>query len=137
MPFPPSTFRPWPLRPRLARSLRHLARAVDRRWPDRQDASDGWIGDVQHTYRLSDHNPDARGVVRALDVTTTGLDWDALLPALLRHPSVDYFIHHGMLWSHRTGFRPVPYRGPNPHVSHVHVSILDGRPAARSRRRWF
>ena len=88
MPFPPSTFRPWPLRPRLARSLRRLARATDRRWPDRQDASDGWIGDVQHTYRQSDHNPDERGIVRALDITTGGVEWPVLRAALQQHPKI-------------------------------------------------
>jgi hypothetical protein len=45
-----------------------LRSQVNRRWPDRDKASDGWIGDRAHSARTSDHNPDARGWVHALDI---------------------------------------------------------------------
>ena len=45
-----------------------LRSQVNRRWPDRDKASDGWIGDRAHSARISDHNPDARGWVHALDI---------------------------------------------------------------------
>jgi hypothetical protein len=45
-----------------------LRSQVNRRWPDRDKASDGWIGDRAHSARVSDHNPDARGWVHALDI---------------------------------------------------------------------
>jgi hypothetical protein len=45
-----------------------LRSQVNRRWPDRDKASDGWIGDRAHGARISDHNPDARGWVHALDI---------------------------------------------------------------------
>jgi hypothetical protein len=41
---------------------------VNKKWPKRDKASDGWIGDPAHAARLSDHNPDSRGWVHALDI---------------------------------------------------------------------
>ena len=43
---------------------------VNKRFPKRDKASDGWIGDAQHAARgdQSDHNPDANGWVHAIDI---------------------------------------------------------------------
>ena len=42
---------------------------INRRWPNRQKDSDGWIGDEAHSLRISDHNPSGVGqIVRAIDV---------------------------------------------------------------------
>jgi hypothetical protein len=41
---------------------------VNKHWPKRDKRSDGWIGDKAHAGRQSDHNPDARGLVHALDI---------------------------------------------------------------------
>jgi hypothetical protein len=54
--------------PRLVAAGVVLRSQVNRRWPDRDKASDGWIGDRAHSARVSDHNPDARGWVHALDI---------------------------------------------------------------------
>lgn len=41
---------------------------IDDRWPKRDKASDGILGDSDHASRISDHNPDGRGYVHALDI---------------------------------------------------------------------
>lgn len=62
-------------RPRLCAAGVQLRKQVDLRWPKRDRASDGWIGDKAHQARISDHNPAPGGWVRALD-----LDADLLGP---------------------------------------------------------
>ena len=41
---------------------------VDNRWPKRDKRTDGIIGDAAHQARQSDHNPDSKGAVHALDL---------------------------------------------------------------------
>jgi hypothetical protein len=41
---------------------------VNTRFPKRDKASDGWIGDAAHQDRESDHNPDKDGWVHAIDI---------------------------------------------------------------------
>ncbi|MGI9135462.1 MAG: hypothetical protein ACR2JS_00140 [Candidatus Nanopelagicales bacterium] len=45
-----------------------LRNQINKRWPKRDKASDGWIGDKAHAARQSDHNADSRGIVHALDI---------------------------------------------------------------------
>jgi len=47
-----------------------LRNQIDRRWPKRDKASDGWIGDAAHLARgsASDHTPNKAGVVHAIDI---------------------------------------------------------------------
>src|SRR5512133_1794521 len=56
-------------RQRVAKSLRTLYEQINALAPHRNTRDDGTIGDARHRARKSDHNPDARGIVRALDVT--------------------------------------------------------------------
>jgi hypothetical protein len=41
---------------------------VNKRWPNRDKATDGWLGDLAHQARPSDHNADKNGWVHALDI---------------------------------------------------------------------
>jgi hypothetical protein len=45
-----------------------LRKQIDDRWPKRDKRSDGIVGDSAHSARKSDHNPDSRGYVHALDI---------------------------------------------------------------------
>jgi hypothetical protein len=45
-----------------------LQAQVNKRWPNRDKASDGVKGDSAHASRISDHNPDGRGLVHAVDI---------------------------------------------------------------------
>lgn len=127
---------PW----RLARSLESLRTQVNQAHPGRNKASDGTIGDAAHARTVSDHNPDAAGIVRALDLThdTTGkasdsLNARALADALVasHDPRISYVISDGRIASsYRKGTRAPwtwgKYTGADPHTSHVHVSVVAG-----------
>lgn len=123
----------------LAPSLSTLRDEVDARWPHRDKASDGWLGDQSHATRYSDHNPadpDPPGWVHALDIDATNSDGmgsgvvgDEVLKALLSlvksgksHP-VNYIIYKGRIYSRSYGFSSRSYTGSNQHYSHIHISI--------------
>lgn len=125
-----------PQTPRLALSLRHLVRQVSERWPDRDTHADGWIGDAAHAARTSDHNPDSRGIVHAVDLTAAGHAGWLLVTAAILHPATAYVIYRGTIWSRTHDFEGRAYTGPNDHTDHVHVSILHTRAAETTRRRW-
>lgn len=95
--------------------------------PNRSKASDGTIGDKAHRNRVSDHNPDRRGVVHAADLThdpAHGMDahgWAKWL-ADRRDPRVKYIISNRRIWE--PGYGWAGYGGSNPHDKHVHVSVI-------------
>jgi len=55
--------------PKLCKAGQQLRLQIDDSYPDRDRTSDGWIGDTRHSARPSDHNPDAKGIVRAIHTT--------------------------------------------------------------------
>lgn len=121
----------------LAPSLAKLRDEVNASWPGRSKASDGWIGDRAHRNRKSDHNPNSRGSVNALDVTVKGIDKSALIAAAKRHPSVQYIISDRKIMNRDIGnFRARNYSGSNPHTAHVHISIKQNRAAEQDTRSW-
>jgi len=54
--------------PKLSKAAVQLREQFDDSYPDRDRTSDGWIGDTRHGARKSDHNPDVKGWVRAIDI---------------------------------------------------------------------
>ena len=132
----------------LAASLVALGNEVNKRWPRRDDNSDGAIGDASHQARVSDHNPDwsAGGVVRAIDLDKDGIDVPELLAALTRDPRIEYVIwNRRMMRSYAKTigsktYKPwewAPYDGDDPHTGHVHVSIKHTRAAETYTSAWF
>ncbi len=121
----------------LAPSLSGLRSEVNGRWPHRDRTSDGWIGDAAHSARESDHNPDERGMVHAIDLDKDGLDLERLLRAVIGDPRAWYVIHNRTIWSRTYGWAPRPYTGTNPHTGHVHVSIRYDVTSEQDTRSWF
>jgi hypothetical protein len=132
---------------RVANSLEVLLAELNAAAPHRSKVSDGSIGDPAHAARLSDHNPNAAGVVRARDFThdpNGGLDCHDLaqgLTALIgAHPAMGsgaYVIWRSHIFSadRRTeGWRI--YTGTNPHDKHLHLSVATAASGYDSTARW-
>jgi hypothetical protein len=118
---------------RVARSLLTLRDQIDRRFPSRNRASDGYIGDANHQNTTSDHNPwYGPGIVTAADWTHdpgVGFDIDAFTDQLAESHDyrIKYIIANGWILDSRPQFNPwqwVKYSGSNPHTSHVHLSVM-------------
>lgn len=120
----------------LAPSLNVLRDEIDAAYPHRQKKMDGTIGDAAHAARDSDHNPNARGSVNALDVDEIGIDAWALVACAILDDRTNYVIYEGKIWQRKHGFKPRPYTGPNAHKRHVHISILQTRQAEQDVRPW-
>lgn len=113
--------------PTLAPSLNNLFDECNRRWPHRDHRTDGWIGDAAHQARQSDHNPDSRGIVHAIDIDKDGMDPNLVvsMAARMDRPTA-YVIYNRWIYSRSRDFDPRPYNGTNPHTDHIHVSIQYG-----------
>jgi hypothetical protein len=100
--------------------------------PNRDKASDGWIGDARHAASVSDHNPDANGDVHAIDVDvdlkTPGLSMEKVVQFLLarcrsgQERRLKYVIYNRRIWAASGDWRTQDYRGVNPHDHHAHFS---------------
>lgn len=113
---------------RLAKSLTMLRAQADALAPKRSKISDGTIGDAAHSSRASDHNPNGKGVVCAIDIThdpRNGLDANALAETLRgsKDPRMKYIIWNRRIWNPSVSPAWRPYKGANPHDKHVHVSV--------------
>ncbi len=115
-----------PNRPAPAPCLLLLRSQVDARWPGRLKASDGIMGDASHLLRRSDHN-----VGNAIDLTHSPghLDAGVLAEEFRRQMSrnaggrITYIIYRRQITSSLSHWKWVKYSRPNPHISHVHISI--------------
>ena len=113
---------------RLANSLIQLRKQVNEAFPARDKSSDGSIGDAAHSQRASDHNPNAAGVVTAIDVDrdlNDGHDGRELVSALVaaKDPRVIYIIFERQITMPGDITRWRPYTGQNAHNHHIHISV--------------
>jgi hypothetical protein len=129
----------------LAPSLVAARAEANRIAPRRGKASDGWIGDPAHAARNSDHNPGARNLVHALDLTHDppgGFDAHAHAERLrvAQDRRVKYLISRGRIagpGASGGGWHWRRYTGPNPHDRHVHISIHSTVAAETDTRPWW
>jgi hypothetical protein len=124
-----------------------LVAAVNKRWPKRDKASDGTIGDAAHATRVSDHNPwmvvAGVGVVRARDIDKDGIDaaWLAEQLRKLGAAGDPRLTGGGYVIFNRRITSPDfshwnEYTGSNPHTGHVHVSFSRNRAGFDSAAGW-
>jgi hypothetical protein len=120
--------------PKLCKAGQQLRLQVDDHYMSRDKSSDGWLGDYRHSSRPSDHNPDASGIVRAIDIDRdlVGRSKPDLMPDLADQirlaaragdKRISYVIFNGKYCSAKTLWRWRTYRGINPHTKHCHVSF--------------
>lgn len=132
---------------RPAPVLAVLRSEVDVGWPNRSTESDGFLGDELHKARHSDHNPDQDGYVRAWDVTEDAHAGPPLplLAAFLRDVGRTgsqrlalggYVIFDRKIASERTEWDWIRYRGEDPHVTHLHLSVSRFPPFYKIGRPW-
>jgi hypothetical protein len=114
---------------RLAKSLTQLRNQINAQWPNRSKKDDGTIGDARHSASVSDHNPNSRGVVTAMDIThapKSGPSASVLAERLrkTRDVRIKYIISNRRIASSLVSpWQWRPYRGSNPHSQHVHISV--------------
>jgi hypothetical protein len=113
---------------------------LNARFPNRDKQSDGWIGDSAHSARKSDHNPDKRGWVHAIDIDENfghgkwrnGRNAQALADQILAYarsglPGADrvkYVVYENAIASGTYKATWFKWRKGNwGHEAHVHVSF--------------
>ena len=122
------------MKPVLCKAGQQLREQFDDSYPDRDRTSDGWIGDTRHQARPSDHNPDAAGIVRAIDVDRdlNGVPKPDIMPDLADQirlcakrgdKRIAYVIFGGKIASSKKGWAWRPYDGANQHNHHCHISF--------------
>lgn len=125
----------------LSASGKTLFAQVNKRFPNRDTASDGWVGDTSHAATVSDHNPcwtcsgDRYGVVRAVDIDANLTRKDPEAARKLANQLVklakdgkdgdrlSYVIFNRQIASSTYGWGWRPYSGANTHEHHIHVSF--------------
>lgn len=124
----------------LAPCLREYINEANTLAPNRSKSSDGTVGDTAHQSRPSDHNPDARGIVHAVDLTHDPTDgWDAHARVeelrVKKDVRIKYVISNDRIFtSYQVGSRDPwewgPYNPNNPHrnrhIKHAHLSVKSG-----------
>lgn len=121
----------------LAPALRNLFKEIDTRWPRRARDVDGWYRQWYPGARPSDHHPDSRGIVHAIDITSAGILPGTVLALTAREAvPVAYVIWNRRIYSRIRRFSGIAYTGPHPHTNHLHVSLLYGTANENWSGRW-
>ncbi len=130
------------MKPKLCAAGVQLRDQLDTWFPDRcTKTPEAWLGDSRHSSRKSDHNPDANGWVRAIDINSRLESSDSLAPYLADQiriaaksdSRISYVIYNGRICSKILNWRWRKYKGINPHKKHIHISFTkkgdtDARP---------
>ena len=129
------------MKPWLCAAGTQLREQIDTWYADRRSTSDGWLGDARHSARKSDHNPDADGCVRAIDVdsrlgASEGISIylaDQIRLCAKTDKRISYVIHNSRIASSKKGWAWREYKGFNKHEHHMHISFTklgdqDARP---------
>jgi peptidoglycan hydrolase-like protein with peptidoglycan-binding domain len=125
-------------------NLEELRDQMNKRFPKRDKASDGSIGDTSHKASSSSHNPDKTGnpehrdgdskdEVRARDFDADlkdagGVTMEMVVQHLVklaragRLPHLRYIIFNKRIWHKSDGFKTRSYTGKNLHTQHMHVN---------------
>ena len=119
------------MKPYLSKAANTLRDQVNDTFVDRSRKADGWIGDLKHQSRKSDHNPRPSGEVCAIDIDAGLSNEQGISHALAdqlrltakKDKRISYIIHAGKICSGKSLWRWVKYRGINPHHKHIHVSF--------------
>jgi hypothetical protein len=123
------------MNPKLCKAGVQLREQFDDAFRDRDRTSDGWIGDSRHAARESDHNPDANGWVRAIDVDRdlSGKPKPDLMPDVADQlrilaktdKRISYIIFAGRIASPKSLWLWRPFTGINKHDHHCHISFTN------------
>jgi hypothetical protein len=128
------------MKPWLSKAASQFRDQVDFAFADRVKRLDGWIGDLRHQSRVSQHNPNDRGEVCALDIDARLSEEQGVaiyladqirLAAKQGDRRILYVIFMGKICSAKSLWRWKKYRGLNPHSKHLHISFKenqDGKP---------
>lgn len=125
----------------LAPVLVRYRNGINRKWPKRPKTNDGWIGDKAHQARKSDHNPNSRGRVDALDTDSTGaanvaIHIPTVIASAILHPSTNYIIHKRRIMDASDNFAPHAYTGTADHNTWIHVSVEQNDKAEKAVNPW-
>ncbi len=119
------------MKPYLSKAADTLRDQINHAFVDRSRKADGWIGDLKHQSRKSDHNPRPSGEVCAIDIDAglsdeQGISYDLadqLRFAAKKDKRISYIIHAGKIASARSLWKFRKYTGINPHHKHIHISF--------------
>jgi hypothetical protein len=120
------------MKPKLSKSIIQFREQLDDSFPDRDRCSDsGAYSDARHAARKSDHNADANGWVRAIDIDRDLSKGRDVMPDLVdqvrlyakKHGRFSYIIFDKKIASPILNWKWRKYKGVNPHIKHAHFSF--------------